>query len=187
MAGQHTHQNVRAHGWPANPQQFQGTSPVRAVANAARCVEEAKPGPKKLTTRCAHGAPVWGGPQEMCCFVLCVCPLVPGTSRAYWEREGPQWAKGHFKEYEMCASFLLLTVLCLCEGGVFIQFLWPKCLLSSWAIFGGCNSQDLTTKIACGARASASTPPWPKFTSKRVVRSSVGAGAYTSPFWGSFT
>ena len=40
-------------------------------------------------------------------------------------------AKGHFKDYEVGADcVLLLIVLRLWEGGVVIQFLWAKCLLS---------------------------------------------------------
>ena len=40
-------------------------------------------------------------------------------------------AKGHFKDYEVGANCIaLLIVLCLWEGGVSIQFLWPKRLLS---------------------------------------------------------
>ena len=49
-----------------------------------------------------------------------ICLLAPGTSTdvLIWDREGPQWAKGPFKDHEVGANCsLLLTVLCLWEGG----------------------------------------------------------------------
>ena len=41
----------------------------------------------------------------------------------------PQRLEGHFKDYEVGANCIVLLILqCLMEGGVLIQFLWPKCL-----------------------------------------------------------
>ena len=74
--------------------------------------------------------------------------------------EGPQQAKGHFKDYEVGAICIVLwIVLCLWEGGVFQQFYWPKCFALLRAILVLVKNQDFpgvhTANVACGA----STPP----------------------------
>ena len=59
-----------------------------------------------------------------------------------WDRKGPQQAQCHFKDYEVGGNCIVLfIVLCLLGGGAFIQFLWPKCLLSLGAIVGGDKNQ----------------------------------------------
>ena len=59
----------------------------------------------------------------------------------------------HFKDYEMGVNcIVLLVVVSLWEGGVFVQFWWPKRLLSLGAIFSWGKNQDvlgvLTAKVA---------------------------------------
>ena len=80
-------------------------------------------------TRRARGTAIWRHPRGRCCGAIWICSLAPGTSADVfvWDRERPQRAKGYFKDYEVGANcIMLLTVLCLWEGGAFVQFLWPK-------------------------------------------------------------
>ena len=52
-----------------------------------------------------------------------------------WDREGPQWAKGRFKDYEVGANrVVLLIVLRLWEGCGFIQIYVAKV----FALLRGC-------------------------------------------------
>ena len=73
--------------------------------------------------------------------------------------KGPHWAKGHFKDNEVGANRVLLIVLCLWEGGVFLQFSWPKRWFSLAAILEGGKSQDVPGVLAAKVVRSASTPP----------------------------
>ena len=68
-------------------------------------------------TGCTHNTAIWQHLWERCRVVLWICPLTLDTSAdlLIWGCKGPQQP---------------LIVLCLCEGGVFIQCLWPKCLFS---------------------------------------------------------
>ena len=72
--------------------------------------------------------------------------LIKGGWGPYLGPRRPQRAKGHFKDNEVSANgIVLLIVLCLWDGAVFIQFLWPKRLLSLGAILGVVNNQDIRT------------------------------------------
>ena len=63
--------------------------------------------------------------------------------------KGHKRAKGHFKDYEVGVScIVLLVVQWLREGRVFMQFLRPKCLLCLGAIFRGGKNQDVLSKFA---------------------------------------
>ena len=86
---------------------------------------------------------LWG---RCCVAVVWSCPLAPGTLADVfiWDCEGPQWAKGHVKDYEVGANvILLLIVLRLWEGRAIKRFLCPMCLLFLGAILGrGGGAQD---------------------------------------------
>mmetsp|Transcript_41564 Transcript_41564/g.67317 ORF Transcript_41564/g.67317 Transcript_41564/m.67317 type:complete len:115 (+) Transcript_41564:209-553(+) len=55
-----------------------------------------------LTWR-ARSAAIWRHQREGHCVVVWVCPaaLGPSADVLIWDREGPQRAKGHFKDDEM--------------------------------------------------------------------------------------
>ena len=105
-----------------------------------------------------RGAAIWRHLWERCCVVVWICPLAPGTTAdvLVWDRGGPQPATGHFTDDEVGANYVvLLIVLGLWEGGVFIQVLWPKHLLSEGAIWAGVTKQDVPGVFAVTAARTA--------------------------------
>ena len=77
----------------------------------------------------------------------------PGDTQRATAGQGP------FKVYEVNANgIVLLIVLSLWEGGVFTQFLWPKCSLSFQSILGGGKNYDVLGALAAKVARGTSAP-----------------------------
>ena len=102
---------------------------------------------------------------ERCCGGTQICLLAPSTFADVHicNRKGPRGAQGRFQDYEVFANCIMLWIVrWLWEGRPFIQFLWPRCLLSLGAILAGGKNQDiagmLPANVAHSVRGASTAP-----------------------------
>ena len=140
----------------------------------------------ELLTQRAIWQHLWG----RWCVVVRIWRPARSTSAdvVIWNRKGPQ--RGYFKDYKVGVNCSLGCAIFL---GLFIQFLWPRCLLSSGATLGGVRNQDVrgvdAAKVAHGvcARAHAAstrTPPYVGAAAPPAAEPGMAGPLFTlRPLW----